>query len=227
MPFVPATAMAFDRTATRAKGEALYEDLKEKLRSVTSVHADETSWRQDGIGHYVWYAGNDDLAVFHIDRHRSSKVAQSILGDKFGGVLNTDGYAAYNAVNAKDRQSCLAHLIRKAEEIKKEILFKKPHFQDQQAIRFCDSIRNCSGRLVKSTATPMITIYSQELVRPGGAAYSLLNTICLTQLSDKNAETFRKRLLDPKKEYRAYLLFSNILMSSQQTIRPSSLSGIW
>jgi len=30
MPFVPASAMAFDRTATR-RGEPLYEDLKEKL----------------------------------------------------------------------------------------------------------------------------------------------------------------------------------------------------
>jgi hypothetical protein len=47
----------------------------------------------------------------HIDRHRSSQVAQSILGDQFGGVLHADGYQAYNAVNAKDRQTCLAHLI--------------------------------------------------------------------------------------------------------------------
>jgi hypothetical protein len=26
--------------------------------------------------------------------------------------LHADGYEAYNAVNAKDRQTCLAHLIR-------------------------------------------------------------------------------------------------------------------
>jgi hypothetical protein len=52
-------------------------------------------------------------------------VAQSISGDDFGGVLNADGYAAYNAVNAKNRQTCLAHIIRKAKEIKQEILLKK------------------------------------------------------------------------------------------------------
>lgn len=201
MPFVPATAMAFDRTAT-SKGEPLYEDLKEKLLCATSVHADETSWRQDGLGHYVWYAGNDDLAVFHIDRHRSSKVARSILGEKFGGVLNTDGYAAYNAVNAKDRQSCLAHLIRKAKEIKKEILFKKTKFQDQQAIRFCDSI----SKLFKKACE--INHHTDDNDIQSGLAearisrlYSILNTICLTRLADNNAEAFRKRLLDHKKEY--------------------------
>ena len=149
-----------------------------------------------------WYAGNDDLAVFHIDRHRSSKVAQSILGEKFGGVLNTDGYAAYNAVNAKDRQSCLAHLIRKAKEIKKEILFKKTKFQDQQAIRFCDSI----SKLFKK-ACEINRHTDDNDIRSGVAEarisrlYSLLNSICLTQLADNNAEAFRKRLLDHKREY--------------------------
>jgi hypothetical protein len=41
MPFVPASAMAFDRQATK-KGGPLYEDLKEKLRASLVAHADET-----------------------------------------------------------------------------------------------------------------------------------------------------------------------------------------
>ncbi|MCP4976079.1 MAG: transposase [Maribacter sp.] len=121
MPFVPALAMAFDRQATK-KGKPIYQDLKEKLRASAIVHADETYWRENGVNHYVWYGGNNDLAFFHIDLHRSSKVAISIFGDSFDGVLNTDGYAAYNAANPRGRQSCLAHLIRKAEGIKQEIL---------------------------------------------------------------------------------------------------------
>jgi hypothetical protein len=61
---------------------------------------------------------NCQLALYHIDRHRSSQVVQSILGDDFGGVLHADGYAAYNAVNVKNLQTCLVHLIRGAKEIK-------------------------------------------------------------------------------------------------------------
>ncbi|MDR4507715.1 MAG: transposase [Candidatus Brocadiaceae bacterium] len=44
MPFVPASAMTFDRQATK-KGEPLYQDLKEKLRASAVVHADETHWK--------------------------------------------------------------------------------------------------------------------------------------------------------------------------------------
>ena len=206
MPFVPASAMAFDRTATR-KGEPLYKDLKEKLRAAAAVHADETYWREDGIGHYVWYVGNDDLALFHIDRHRSSKVAQSILGNNFDGVLHTDGYAAYNAVNAKDRQSCLAHLIRKSKEIKQEILLRKPHFQDQPSIRFCSSI----SALLKK-ACEIGQKLNRGQIKPNKADaferrfYSALNSICTGKLADEKAETLRRRLLDPKKEY--YRLFT-------------------
>jgi len=206
MDFVPASAMAFDRTATR-KGEPLYEDLKEKLHNVAAAHADETYWRQNGIGHYVWYAGNDDLAVFHIDRHRSSKVAQSILGKNFDGVLHTDGYAAYNAVNAKNRQSCLAHLIRRSKEIKQEILLRKPKFQDQPSIRFCSRVSD----LLKKACEIGQKLNSGD-IKPNKAGafekqlYSALNSICLTKLSDQKAETLRQRLLNPKKEY--YRLFT-------------------
>ena len=42
------------------------------------VHADETSWRNDGLGHFVWFAGNENLAFFHLDRHRSAEVAQAL-----------------------------------------------------------------------------------------------------------------------------------------------------
>lgn len=207
MPFVPATAMAFDRTATD-KGEPLYEDLKEKVRAASSIHADETSWRQDGIGHYAWYAGNKDLALFHIDRHRSTAVAQSILGSKFDGVLNTDGYAAYNGVNARERQSCLAHLIRKAKEIKKEILLKEPHFQDRESVRFCESIAK-----LLSKACDINRKKCREHIQPELAAafekrlYSLLGTICLMPLEDKNAEYFRNRLLNPRKEFHRLFTF--------------------
>jgi hypothetical protein len=207
MPFVPASAMAFDRQATK-KGIPLYQDLKEKLRAAAIAHADETSWREDGINHYVWYGGNDDLAFFHINRHRSSEVAQSIFGDNFGGVLNTDGYVAYNAVNPKDRQSCLAHLIRKAKEIKQEILLKKPQFQDKKSILFCNSI----STLFQKACEIGQKFNNGEIPRDRSETfkyrlYSDLNSICTSALAVKKAETLKQRLLDPKKEYNRLFTF--------------------
>jgi Transposase IS66 family len=100
MPFVPASAMAFDRTATR-KGQPLYEDLKQKVRHAALAHADETGWRQDGVGHYLWYAGNDQLALYLIDRHRSANVVQKIFGDEFQG-----GYLKYRWLCCIQRREC-------------------------------------------------------------------------------------------------------------------------
>jgi transposase len=207
LSFVPATAMNFDRQAAR-NGSGIYEDLKEKLRVAASAYCDETFWRQDGDNHYVWYAGNDDLDVFHIDKHRTQEVAQQILGNDFDGVIIADGYAGYNGVNPVARQSCLAHLIRKAKEIKKEILLCEEKHQDKKAITFCDDVKNllkdaCHiGQKVKgsSDARKNAGKYKHQLQRR-------LKKICKIPLSDKNAENFRNRLLDTKREYKRLFVF--------------------
>jgi len=210
MPFVHVSAMNFDRTATK-KGEPLYEDLKEKLRASAVAYADETHWREDGRNMYVWYGGNKNLGVFHVDSSRSSEVAVELFGDAFGGALGTDGYAAYNAVNAKRRQSCLAHLIRKAEEIEKEIMLLPVKHRDSGAIRFCRSIAHAfakaceMGRKLDSGVLSVKT--GALLVR---RFYSLIDTICSSPLTHKGAESFRRRILDPKREYDRLFTFLTV-----------------
>ena len=118
LTFVPASALGFDRKAA-TRGAPIYEDLRDKIRNSDVVHADETSWRNDGVGHYVWFAGNPNLAFFHIDRHRSAEVAKSIFGEDFDGTLVRDRYAAYNGIGV-DWQTCVAHILTKAKEIRGE-----------------------------------------------------------------------------------------------------------
>lgn len=62
----------------------------------------------------VWYTGHRELAFFQFVGHRSTREAQALLGDYFGGTLLADAYASYNGTHPRARQSCLAHLIRKA-----------------------------------------------------------------------------------------------------------------
>lgn len=199
MPFVPATAMSFDRKAT-CLGDAIYKDLKEKLRLSIIAHADETHWRENGINHYVWYGGNNGLAYFHIDRSRSSEVATSIFGERFEGVLNTDGYAAYNAVNPYQRQSCLAHLIRKAKEIIQQIdQMEKP---DEEAIRFCEGLIELFNDACKENKTIQKYPYQGKK-----RYYARLRRICKKRQKNKDAEAFRGRLLDSNREYNRLFTF--------------------
>ena len=85
---------------------------------------------------------------------------------------------------------------------KKEILFKKVKFQDQDAIRFCDSISNLFKKACKiNKGIDENDLQSGRAQARIDRLYAMLNSICLVPLADNTAETFRKRLLDHKKEY--------------------------
>ena len=195
LKFVAASALGFDRQAT-VKGVAIYEDLREKIRASAIIHADETSWRNNGIGHFAWYAGNPDLAFFQIDRHRSTEVAQAILGTNFSGVLVADRYAAYNGSHAKERQSCLGHLITKAKEITQELLLIEDAARNKKAEAFCNNIaaffsNACSvGQelLSGSLQWNQAPLIEKQFL-------SELQKLCACKLSYNPAETLRTSLI--------------------------------
>jgi transposase len=185
---VPASLVGFDKKASK-NGTPLYDDLREKIRVSDVVHADETSWRNDGLSHFVWYAGNDYLAYFHIDRHRSSVVAKGIFGEDFKGVIVRDRYAAYNDIG--EYQSCLAHIITKAGELKKEYdLSDFP--KDKNVLRFLDDV----AKLFSQACGIGQALKSGGISRDSAAGIekdlvSRLNKICRRSISFKPAETLR------------------------------------
>ena len=193
LEFVPASALGFDRKAS-AQGEPIYEDLRDKIRTSEVVHADETSWRNDGVGHHVWFAGNQRLAFFHIDRHRSAEVAKNIFGESFDGTLVRDRYAAYNGIGV-DWQICLAHILTNAKEIRAEHALLSQTVKDSATRSFCDRIMDLCSRLceigqkLKSGAIPWKAAPKIET-----SFVKELNTICKRPLPFKPAETLRTYL---------------------------------
>jgi hypothetical protein len=195
LSMVPASVVGFDRRAC-AKGQGLYEDLHQKIEASEYLHADETSWRVDGKGAWLWYAGHAELAYFHVDAHRSGEVAQAVIGPRFEGVLNTDDYAAYNGVRVGARQSCLAHPLRDAREAQKLI----ESLQDKapvaapakgfitRAKEFLEKLCQIGRQLRQGT-----------LSRKQGACLkspfqSQLRRLCAKELTWEPAETLRARL---------------------------------
>ncbi|MFU8778553.1 MAG: IS66 family transposase, partial [Roseovarius sp.] len=207
MRFVPASAMAFDRKATQA-AEPIYDVLLEKLRSAAVAFGDETFWRENGVPAYVWYGGNEDVAVYHIVPSRSGDVAAHLFGDHFPGVLHTDAYAGYNATHAKHRQTCLGHLITKAKDIAGQLDLMSPDLRDSRSVHFCQTIKAflklaCSianrfrtGRIARCKAP----IFRSRLD-------STLKTLCASPCGFEGAENLRARLLDPKREYNRLFTF--------------------
>ncbi len=174
--------------------------MREKIKASAVIHADETSWRNDGFGHYAWYAGNPDLAFFHLDRHRSAEVVRSILGSRFEGTLVTDRYAAYNGADAHARQICLAHLIRQAKETSRELALIED--RDTVAESFCADAASflskacgigrelLAGSLPWSQAPRM----EKQLVKE-------LKNLCAGSLTYKPAENLRVSLIGKDHKY--------------------------
>jgi transposase len=200
LKFVPASAYGFERQVVR-RGLPLYEDLLQKVRALAVAHGDETSWRHDGNPYWAWYAGNEDLAFYHLDAHRSAQAAQVVFGERFNGTLVADGFASYNGVHPKDRQSCLAHIKTKAKELAAELALLKGKAADPDARQFCQNIqgwvrtacqahhRLCRGRWRAKAAK-----------RKGQALRRELRALCATALRYPKAEGFRKRLLGPEQK---------------------------
>lgn len=207
MSFVPASALNFSLTAA-CKSQPLYDDLREKIRASTLLHLDETSWRLDGLGAWLWYAGNADLDFFHIDRSRATEVIATILGDTFNGDIVSDGYAVYDAILARWRQTCLAHIIRTAKEIAAEILLIENHTPYQADIAFATAIaeffsevckldrKRRSGRLPRKRARSLVPTLRRRLKR-----------LCATTLTHPKTINLSSRLLDPKRDAKKLFTF--------------------
>ncbi len=198
--FVPASALLFDRQAA-GRGMPIYEDLREKIRTSEVVHADETSWRSDGVGHFVWFAGNENLAFFHIDRHRSADVAETIFGENFDGTLVRDRYAAYNGIGV-DWQVCLAHILTNAKEIRTEHALLPKTEKDTATGPFCDRLRDLCSRLCEvGQKLESGHIPWKAAAKIEKRSITELNQICKQPLRFKPAETLRTYLAGPEQKF--------------------------
>ena len=110
--------------ASEAVGEAV-EEAKVYVQSAPIVGADETGFRQGNTeGNnpqnqraWLWVAVTPLVSFFCVLLSRSTVAAHSLLGENFGGILNSDRYNAYNWVALAQRQLCWAHLKREFTKI--------------------------------------------------------------------------------------------------------------
>ena len=92
------------------------------------VHADETKVRLIGKCGFVWVLANLEDVVFLYSDTREGDMVQALLKD-FHGVLVSDFYAAYDAINCP-QQKCLIHLMRDINDD----LYRYPYDEDLRGI---------------------------------------------------------------------------------------------
>ena len=95
-----------------------YARLLDLMRQQAAIHIDETSWRVEGVPHWLWVFVNDVVALYVVSRSRGSKVPQALLGPDFDGVVISDFFSAYSPLDV-EKAKCWAHLLRDSYEYAK------------------------------------------------------------------------------------------------------------
>ena len=196
----PGSIVGFDNKISQ-KALPLYNGLKGLLPHTSSIHADETGWKIDGEGSWLWTFTNKQLAFYHIDRHRSGDVVKEHLGFEYSGILNSDFYSAYNkSIKAFAKQKCTTHLLRDIKEMEEK-------FPDEEAaISFCESL--------KTLIHDALLLHSQyENLKNSPDAwksrkrklFARLKALSKSPVEHPKAETLRKRLLRHRDEILTFL----------------------
>jgi transposase len=111
---VPISRGAIQRAVDRVS-EAIrphYEAIAEQARSTKVNYIDETAWYQHGVVAWLWVMVNTTVALFTVQSSRSRAAFEALI-ERWAGILVSDGYGVYQHW-MHQRQTCLAHLIRRA-----------------------------------------------------------------------------------------------------------------
>lgn len=109
-------SQAMDRMAD--KSFATYEALKAELAAQAVVSPDETGWRVGGRSAWLWAFAATTLTVYAICEGRGFEEATTVLPADFKGTLCRDGWAPYRKFADAAHQTCCAHLLRRAREMR-------------------------------------------------------------------------------------------------------------
>jgi hypothetical protein len=163
-----------------------YEQIQAEALHSAVLNADETGWRVNGQGHWLWCFTTPRLTYYLIDQQRGRPVVARFFREEFGGVLVSDFWAAYNAVVCGGRQTCLAHLLRDLKHVEQ---YKHP---GPEWPVFAKKLRRLLGdamRLKRQSESPATEFPSRRK-----CLETRLDELIATPWEDKQARRLIKRL---------------------------------
>jgi len=228
LPITPAALIGFDRKLAET-GRPLYDEIGKWVRYSTSVNVDETTWPVGNVLEWLWTFVTKFAVFFRIDPTRSGDVPIDTLGEQYNGVLGTDCYGAYNRVNAKAKQKCLAHYQRDADKL------IRYYPEDYAAVCFAESLLDLFRRareakrqwLKDAFADLPERVRSQTGEQAGSKAVVFekeLDRLCAESFRNRDAENLRARLVKHRDENFTFLQYREVDPDNnraERSIRPS------
>jgi transposase len=99
------------------RAEPVYASICETLQQAPWDALDETGWHVGGHKAWLHALVGPNATAYVIDPTRSGDPARRILGPDYSGVMIHDGWSPYDNFSQAQHQQCLAHLLRRCEEL--------------------------------------------------------------------------------------------------------------
>lgn len=103
------------RAARRCEGN--YAAIVDRVRSAAQVVPDETGWRIGGRSAWLHAVATPQAVAYLIHRNRGFEASAELLGEDYAGHMTHDGWAPYKRFWRATHQLCLAHLLRRCNDL--------------------------------------------------------------------------------------------------------------
>jgi transposase len=116
---VNVTAGAISQAAQSAS-TALVPVQREIVQAVNDskmIVPDESGWRVGGEGAWLWVAATTGATCYWVADGRGFEEACQVISPEYSGVMVRDGWAPYRRFEKATHQTCLAHLLRRCDEL--------------------------------------------------------------------------------------------------------------
>lgn len=166
-----------------------YEQIWDNCVNSAVLNADETGWYLNGALVWLWCFCTKQETFYAIDESRGHAALEKFFVDEFGGVLVTDFWRAYDAVEARMNQKCWAHLLRELKEVD-----ERPNGPRDDWVEFAKRLRRIYTDAVKLAAAGDATPVSErdsKICR----LHARMSDLACTDWTHPDARRLAKRLL--------------------------------
>ncbi|MDP2929976.1 MAG: IS66 family transposase [Candidatus Omnitrophota bacterium] len=184
MDFDSTSCVGFDKQI-HARGEPLYEKLKDSLKDRPYLNVDETGWK----GKWLWCYADERHAVYRIEPGRGQKELRGILGDSYKGVLISDFLGAYNGIESL-KQKCLVHLLRLIDK------WKVYYDNDPKITRYFLNLKTAVKRIIHLNNQMNKKRLPKNFSLKKADVVAGLRRLISKELEPIKADKFRRKLLD-------------------------------
>lgn len=197
-----------------------YEQIWDDCQSSAVLHGDETGWHLNGVLVWLWCFCTKHSTFYAIDESRGHAALNRLFSEAFDGILVTDFWRAYDAVEARMNQKCWAHLLR---ELK--VIDERPNGPRDDWIEFAKKLRRIYTDAVKLAAAGD-TMPAAERDSKVCRLHARMTDLAVTSWRHPDARRLAKRLLREGVNLLTFAEFTDVPATNnhaEREIRPAVL----